>query len=192
MSVYVNVGGTSSQTCSCKVRFTPSSAKDKSGWVAHYIIETKKKIGKCSMIRKINGERNWSNCNNNATLGAHIRKKDGRSNNKQYIVPACASCNGFAPTNIDFRLKKGVSPVRALAANCHGTQTVQFSSSSGKSTTRNSQRKRTCKKFGCNTCPRGRNQYCSVHKEAKKKSCKKWGCQIVPRGRRLYCSKHRP
>jgi hypothetical protein len=68
------------------------------------------------------------------------------------------------------------------------------SASSGKSTTRNSQRKRTCKHFGCNTCPRGRNQYCSVHKKAKtkKKPCRKRGCSVVPKGRLLYCSKHRP
>lgn len=57
MTVYVNVGGTSTQTCSCKVKFTPSSANDKSSWIAHYIIETKKKIGKCSMIRKKIGEK---------------------------------------------------------------------------------------------------------------------------------------
>ena len=194
MTVYVNAGGTSSQNCSCKVKFTPSSANDKSGWIAHYIIETKKKLGKCSMIRKKTGERNWSNCNNNATLGAHIRKKSRSSNNNQYIVPACSSCNGFNPGNIDFKLKRGVKTIRALASNCYGIRTVSFSASSGKSTTRNPQRKRTCKHFGCNTCPRGRNQYCSVHKKAKtkKKPCRKRGCSIVPRGRRLYCSKHRP
>lgn len=189
MTIYRNVGGTSKQNCSCTVKFTPNGEKKK--WIAHYIIETKQKVGKCSMIRRKTGE-GWSNCNNNATLGAHIRLAGRHTSNNQYIVPACASCNNYAPANIEFKLKKGVKKIRALAANCNGTVTVSFSANSGQARKRNSKNKRTCKKWGCNTCPKGKKQFCSVHKPKKKKSCKKHGCKVTPMGRRLYCSSHRP
>ena len=172
MTIYVNVGGTSNQNCSCKVKFTPSNANNKSGWIAHYIIETNDKITKCSMKRKKKGEEVWSHCNRNAKLGAHIRKKNPSSNDNQYIVPACNSCNGFLPTNIDFKLKRGVKKIRALSSKCQGTQTVSFAANSAKSTTRNSREKRTCKWWGCSTCPQGRYYYCWKHRTMNKKKAK--------------------
>ena len=195
MTIYVNVTGTTDQNCSCIVKFTPSSAKDKKRWIAHYIIETNKKISKCSMIWRKTGDRDWSNCNENAILGAHIRKKNRSLNNNQYIVPACKTCNNKRnPEKWSFKLKQGVIAIRALGSNCKGTRTVSFSATSAKSTTRNSNKKRTCKRFGCSTCPRGRNQYCSVHKTKKtnkKKECRKRGCKACPRGRNQYCSVHK-
>jgi hypothetical protein len=124
------------------------------------------------MIRRKKEESVWSHCNNNATLGAHIRKKNTSSKNNQYIVPACNSCNGFHPKNIDFKFKRGVKTIRALSSKCQGTQTVSFAANSAKSTMRNSKKKRTCKRWGCSTCPHGRNHYCSVHKTMNKKKAK--------------------
>jgi len=194
MSIYVNADHTSDQHCKCIVVF--SSGGRKTHWIAHWILETERKYGKCSMIRREKGDSKWKNCTNPARLGAHVRKKNRSSSNDQYIVPACSSCNGFKSRNIDFKFKKGVKIVRALARNCRGTKHFNFSITSGKARTVNKHKKRTCKRFGCSVSPQGRKHYCSKHKPVvakskTKKSCKKSGCSVKPAGRKHYCSKHR-
>ena len=135
--IYVNIDhGRNKRKCTkCKVIF--KKGKDKTGWIAHWMIKTRKKYGKCSMIRKgKNGL--WKECHSEADRGAHIRKKNVRSNNKQFIVPACRSCNGFKSYNMDFKLKKGIEHkrIRALKEDCDGTKNLPFSLKSDNTKTR--------------------------------------------------------
>ena len=126
--IYVNIDhGKNDRKCTkCKVKF--NNGEEKTGWIAHWMIKTRKKYGKCSMI--IKGKNGlWKECHREADRGAHIRKKNVRSNNKQYIVPACRSCNGFKSYNKDFKLKKGAKykRIRALQEDCYGTWNAPFS-----------------------------------------------------------------
>jgi hypothetical protein len=193
MAIYVNAGGTSKQnTCKCKVKF--SNGQEKGKWIAHWMLNSKKKYDKCSMVVKISNSSTWTNCKNNADLGAHIRQKSSSSSNDQFIVPACRSCNGYKPQNVDFKLKKGTEKVRALVSHCKGSSNVNFASNlasmPGKTTTT------VCRRFGCSVNPQGRRHYCSSHRNNSstsnsKRTCKKSGCSVNPQGRRHYCSSHR-
>ena len=126
--IYVNIDhGKNDPKCTkCIVIF--NNGEKKTGWIAHWMIKTGKKYGKCSMI--IKGKNGlWKKCHREADRGAHIRKKNVRSNNKQYIVPACRSCNAFKSYNQDFKLKEGAEyqRIRALQKDCYGTMNLPFS-----------------------------------------------------------------
>ncbi len=84
--LYRNKKGTSDRQCNCH------------SWKQHWINFSRKKWpAKCVVL----------GCNNAAKLGAHITKQGER---KEYIIPACESCNQSSSA---FYLKQGACLVSA-------------------------------------------------------------------------------
>lgn len=87
-----NKKGTSNRSCNC------------GSWKQHWINCSKKEWPKkCSI----------SECNNSATLGAHIYNTSS-SVTGEYIVPACDSCNKL---DSEFSLKGSITLISANKQN---------------------------------------------------------------------------
>jgi hypothetical protein len=65
-----NIVGTTGKTCACD------------SWLSHWEKFSGKTAGPCGVL----------NCNEKATVGAHVRRVDGYDYSA-YIYPLCAGCN---------------------------------------------------------------------------------------------------